>query len=347
MSASPSLMFEEAQSAATVVGEQIARNRAAIEQAAHYLRKLDPPFALTIARGSSDHAAAFAKLLFETRIGLPVVSQSPSLETLYRRTSPKVAGALALAISQSGRSPDLVEAAQAAKGEGAVLIAMVNDPNSPLARTADILLPLHAGPENSVAATKSFIASLAAIAQLAAVWAKDIRLHKAIETIGSLLDQAWSLDWEDALEPIAAARTLLVLGRGSTWPIASEAALKFKEVTQIHAESFSSAEVAHGPMALIAQGTPVFAFSPVDEAAKGFAQRLRQLADGGALVVAAGEGDAVASAHVPLPIALSCDPAVTAIGMIQSLYRFTERLARQLGHNPDAPPLLSKVTQTR
>ena len=343
----PSLMFSEAKSAADIAAAQIAANGAAMADIGARLRELDPPFALTIARGSSDHAANFAKLLFETRLGIPVVSQSPSLATLYHKTSPKVAGTLALAISQSGKSPDLIEAARAAREQGALLVAMVNDAASPLAEEADIVFPLHAGAEKSVAATKSFIASLTAIAQLTAHWGEDAQLVKGLEGIGPTLSEAWSMDWEEALDPISSVRKLLVLGRGLTWPIAAEAALKFKETAQIHAESFSSAEVAHGPMALVGEGDPILAFAPSDEAASGFADRLAAFAQRGANVIAAGIGETVAPATIKLPVAQSCDPAVTAIGMIASYYRFAEALARKLGLNPDEPPFLSKVTRTR
>ena len=342
-----SLMYAEAQSAAAIAAAQIERNRAIMSETASRLQRLDPPFALTIARGSSDHAANFAKVLFETRLGIPVVSQSPSLATLYRKTSPRVAGTLALAISQSGKSPDLVETARAARRQGAVLVAMVNDPESPLAEEADIVIPLHAGPERSVAATKSFIASLSAVAQLTAHWGRDSRLSEAIDGIGALLDEAWGKRWDDAIEPIAAVRKLLVLGRGLTWPIAAEAALKFKETAQLFAESYSSAEVAHGPMALVGEGDPIFAFAPVDEAASGFGERLKAFADRGAKVIAAGSGDVISAASIKLPVALSCDPVVTAIGMIASYYRYAEALAREMGRNPDEPPFLSKVTRTR
>ena len=347
MDDAPSLMFAEAQSSGDVVERQLAANRDLIGDLAERLRKFDPPFAITIARGSSDHAASFAKILLETRLGLPVVSQSPSLATLYRRSQPKLAGAIALAISQSGRSPDLVETAIAARAQGALVVALVNDPGSPLAKEADVVVPLHAGEERSVAATKSFIASLSAIVQLAAVWQDDASALAEADRLGEVLREAWRMDWSAAIEPVARVRRLLVLGRGLTWPIAAEAALKFKETAQIHAESFSSAEVAHGPMALVGEGDPVFAFAPFDAAAEGFAARLQALADRGASVIAAGGAGTEDSAILRLPVASSTDQAVGAIGMICSYYRFAEALARHMGRNPDQPPFLSKVTRTR
>jgi len=335
-------MFAEAASAPAVVAAQISANREIVRAAAAHLRALDPPFALTIARGSSDHAATFAKLLFETRLRIPVVSQAPSIATLYKATSPRLKGTAVLAISQSGRSPDLIETASAAKEAGATLIVLVNDEDSPLAALADFLIPLRAGPERSVAATKSFIASLAAIAHLVAEWQQDADLLGALDGIGDALTDAWAQDWSAALDPLEQAQSMLVLGRGITWPIASEAALKFKETAQIHAEAFSSAEVAHGPMALVGDGDPILAFAPTDEAAAGFGDRLAAFVDRGATVIAAG-GE---PASIALPVAPAAHPVIGAIAMIQSFYRLAEQLARARGLDPDRPPFLAKVTRT-
>ena len=340
--AASSQMLREAAEAPRRAALQRERNRAALSEAARHIRALDPPFAITIARGSSDHAASFAKYLFETRLGIPTVSQSPSLATLFGATSPRLEGALALTISQSGRSPDLIETAAAARAAGATIVAMVNDETSPLAREADILLPLHAGEERSVAATKSFVASLVAVTDLVSGMRADEVLARALDEIEPVLGKAWTCDWSAALDPLSAIDRLLVLGRGCTLPIAGEAALKFKEVARIHAEAFSSAEVAHGPMALIGEGDPVFAFAPGDAARDSFLERLGSLRERGAHVLSAGSADACA-----LPAIRAFDPAVEAIAMILSFYRLVETLAHRRGLDPDRPPHLSKVTRTR
>lgn len=347
MAAAPTLMHREAMSAPLVAAGQLAANRAVMAAAAMRLRALDPPLAITIARGSSDHAAAFARHLFETRLQVPTLSQSPSVETLYRATSPRLKGGFALAISQSGRSPDLVETAIAAREAGALLIAIVNDEASPLAGAADILVPMHAGREESVAATKTFIAALVAIADLAAQWGRDAGLATALDGIGPTLSEAARSDWSGALGPLRNAQSMIVLGRGSTAPIAAEAALKLKETSQIHAEAFSSAEVAHGPMAIIGEGQPVLAFTPRDAAAAGFAQRLAELAEKGARIIATDAPDPGGGAGMNLPLGRSGDPAIDAIAMIQSFYPLAESLARLRGCNPDQPPHLAKVTSTR
>jgi glucosamine--fructose-6-phosphate aminotransferase (isomerizing) len=341
-----SLMFSEAEEAATIAARQIAANRDRVNEIAARLRALDAPFAATLARGSSDHAASFAKTLFETRLRVPVVSHPPSIASLYHATSPRLAGVPMLAISQSGRSPDLIAAAREAQAVGAVVIALVNDEQSPLAQLADYVLPLHAGPERSVAATKSFIASLVAIAQLTAAWSGDEVLGAAIEEIGPAIGRSFGLDWGDALPLLIETRTMLVLGRGLTLPIAGEAALKFKETSALHAEAFSIAEVAHGPMTLIEQGDPVFVFAPEDAAREGTADRIRAFAERGARVIAAGDAADTEGAEVRLPIVRHAHPVVGAIGQIASFYKLAEALARARGRDPDRPPYLAKVTQT-
>lgn len=346
MSDAPTLMAREAAEAPALAAALRALNRDAADALAARLRALDPPLALTIARGSSGHAAAFAGHLIATRLRLPVASLPPSVATLYRATSPRLRGALVLAISQSGRSPDLVEAARAARAAGALVLAVVNDPASPLAEQAEFVLPLHAGAERSVAATKSFIASLVAVADLVARWRGDAGLADALGRIEPSLALAWQQDWGAALAPLERAGRLLVLGRGPTLPIAAEAALKLKETAQIHAEAFSSAEVAHGPMALIGAGDPLLAFAPADVAGQGFGERLAAFAGRGATVIAAGPAAAIAPATIRLPSVATGDAAADAIALALSFYRMAEALARRRGRDPDRPPFLSKVTST-
>ncbi|MDF7777380.1 SIS domain-containing protein [Sphingomonas sp. AOB5] len=343
---SESLMFREAAEAASVCARQIALNRDAVKAAAERLRALDAPFAATLARGSSDQAASFAKVLFETRLRLPTLSHAPSIGALYAATSPKFAGVPLIAISQSGRSPDLLAAADGAKAAGAVLVVLVNDAESPLAAMADISIPLHAGPETSVAATKSFIATLTALAHLTAEWSGDAALLAALDRIEDTLAAAWDLDWSAAIAPLIDAQSLLVLGRGLTFPIAGEAALKFKETSGLHAEAFSSAEVAHGPMTLVEAHDPVFVFGPADEARTGLADRIASFAARGATVIAAGHPDDLAAATIRLPSLTDAHPVTDAIAMIQSFYRFANALSLARGRDPDRPPFLAKVTRT-
>ena len=341
-----SLMAQETAEAPAVCQRQVDANRDLMRDLGARLRRLDAPFAATLARGSSDQAAAFAKLLFETRAATPTLSHAPSIGALYGATSPRFAGVPLVAISQSGRSPDLLRAAEDAQRVGAVVVALVNDAASPLAALADLTVPLGAGPERSVAATKSFIATLVALAHVTAEWAGDGALLEQLGSVGDILSVAAARDWREAVPALGAADGLLVLGRGPTLPIAGEAALKLKETAQLHAEAFSIAEVAHGPMTLIGRGDPVLAFGPADAAREGLRERIAEFVGRGATVIAAGLPDDVAGASIVLPGDPRLHPVMAAIATIQSFYPLAERLAVARGRDPDHPPHLAKVTRT-
>src|SRR5205823_1534788 len=160
-----------------------------------------------------DHAATFARYLIETRLGLLTSSAAPSVSSVYE-ARPDLSGVLVLAISQSGASPDLLAFVSAARAAGAYIVALVNAQASPLAQLADDLIPLCAGVERSVAATKSYIASLAAIVHLVANWTRDVQLAAALQQAPELLERAWRLDWSAAVTHLAPANNLYVVGRG-------------------------------------------------------------------------------------------------------------------------------------
>lgn len=340
------LMAREAAEAPGRCEAQVTRNAGLMRQAGQRLRALAPPFAATLARGSSDQSASFAKFLLETRAGMPTLSHAPSIGSLYHATSPRFRGVPLIAISQSGRSPDLIAAAQDAQRQGALVVAVVNDEASPLAAMADICIPIHAGPETSVAATKSFIATLVAITHLVAEWSGDEALGEALPVVGDTLRAAAAADWGKAVPLLRDARTMLVLGRGPTLPIAGEAALKFKETSNLHAEAFSIAEVAHGPMTLVGAGDPVLALGPTDAARAGLRERLEDFRARGAQVIAAGHPDDVVAATLALPSRWEVHPVLGAIAQIQSFYGLANALALARGRNPDTPPHLAKVTRT-
>ncbi len=306
-------MFAEAAEAAAVVARQRAANATLVATLARRLRALSPTVAFTCARGSSDHAATYAKALFETRLGLPTVSQSPSVASIYGDRLTHTRGAPFLVLSQSGRSPDLLASAQAARAAGALVIALVNDMTSPLAEIAEVAVPLHAGPETSVAATKSCIATLSAIAALVAAWRDDPVLDTALATLPDALSQSWGAPWSAAAAMLARVENLYVLGRGPTLGIAQETALKFKETSGIHAEAFSIAEVAHGPMALVGPDFPALVLPPADAGADGIDALAERFASQGAPVLIAGSE--------ALPLVPGLHPAVAPIAMLASVYR--------------------------
>lgn len=334
-------MYREAAQAPEVVRRQLASNAEAMRTLGESLRKRAPRAVVTCARGSSDHAATFARYLIETHLGILTSSASPSLSSVYE-TDTDLAGTVFLAISQSGKSPDLIAAAERAKASGAFVIALCNTVDAPLTRLAHAAIDLCAGPETSVAATKSYVASLSAIVHLVAEWTNDRELLDALREASAQLEKSWQLDWSAGIPALRDAINLFTVGRGYGLGIAQEAALKFKETCGLHAEAFSSAEVQHGPMALVRAGFPVLAFSQSDETRQGIETLAAEFAERKATVLVAG---ANVRNGVSLPT-IAAHPVIEPMLMILSFYRMVATLAVERGFNPDVPPHLRKVTET-
>jgi glucosamine--fructose-6-phosphate aminotransferase (isomerizing) len=334
-------MFREAAEAPAVVRHQLHANRDVVEGIGNLLRQHPPRAVVTCARGSSDHAATFAKYLVETRTGLLASSAAPSVSSVYSSRH-DLDDVLFIAISQSGASPDLLATVEAARNAGALVLALVNAIESPLARAAHHSIPLRAGAETSVAATKSYIASLSAIVHLVASWTRDAALMAALEAAPAQLASAWQLDWSIAVDRLKVAHNLYVIGRGLGLGIAQEAALKLKETCGLHAEAFSAAELRHGPIALVSQGFPVLVMAQHDETRESIETLAVELSRVGADVLLAGS-EVLGTRWLPTQRA---DPAIEPMLMIQSFYRAAEALAVARGRDPDRPPHLSKVTET-
>jgi glucosamine--fructose-6-phosphate aminotransferase (isomerizing) len=231
-----------------------------------------------------------------------------------------------------------------AKAAGALTAAIVNDTESPLAAACDIVLPMAAGPELSVAATKSFVASLAVLLRVIAEWKEDDALRAAIGRFPERLALATAIKWDEAVDAFSRAGSLATIGRGPTLAIAREAALKLKETCNLHAEAFSSAEFQHGPMALVSQHYPLLLFMPTDAAAAGLREFAADLHRKGALVFAAEHGAPNAGR---LPVLPPEHPDVDAACLIQTFYALAVRIAVRRGTNADQPRHLQKVTRTR
>jgi glucosamine--fructose-6-phosphate aminotransferase (isomerizing) len=336
-------MLAVAREAPEAVARLIAANASACREIARRLRAAPPPFAVSCARGSSDNAATYAKYLFEIRLGLVTASVGPSVSSVYT-AAPRMRDALFFAVSQSGQSPDILRLAEAARAGGALTLAFVNQAGSPLAGICEHVLELHAGAERSVAATKSLIASVAAVLQLAADWAEDRGLMAALARLPDDLARAAGRDWGAALPLLQRAEHAFVVGRGIGLGLAQEAALKLKETCGIHAEAMSAAELMHGPLTLAGPDFPVLLFGQRDEALSSVAELAALLVRRGVPVVAAGL--APGAGAVELPFDATLDPLVAPIALIQSFYSLAERTARARGRDPDAPPHLTKVTET-
>ncbi len=335
-------MHDEACSSAGFVATQISEQGARFAQLGAFLRADAPRTVLTIARGSSDHAAAYAAYLIMARVGRVVASLPMSLITLMNAPL-QAKDALAIAISQSGQSPDVIEPLQYFRKGDATTVALVNDAASPLAKSAEWCFPLHAGAELSVAATKSFITSLVAGAQLAGHWQNDAEFLAGLSDLPEALEGATHLDWAEAIDVLTPSSNIMVVGRGISFPIALEAALKFKETSAIQAEAFSGAEIKHGPMALIDDGYPLMIFATRGPTQAGLIKLAQEMRGRGARVLLAAPAD-IGERNLTLPIAAT--PDLDPIVAIQAFYVMAARLALARGLNPDRPRHLSKVTKT-
>jgi len=336
------LMESEAREAPAVAAKLASMGRSTLAGLGARLRDLDPRFALALGRGSSDAAALLAKYVLETRLGLPTVSVAPSVHSVYGARL-KLERAIVLAISQSGRSPDLVEFCRAATGVDVLKIGLVNDEASPLAHAVDVALPLLAGPETSVAATKSCIAAMTLVLGLCAWWRDDPAMISAFERAPDLLERALAADWTGAEGFLDDDRAVYVVGRGPGLAIAAEAALKLKETGGLHAEAISAAEIRHGPYALAGPSLRAIIFAQRDAAFEGLRTLAAELTQRGASVLLISPDAALPGVHAPADE----EPVLELIAMLLRFYLFANDAALRRGRSPDRPPLLSKITETR
>lgn len=346
------LMEKEARETPELIAAQLKQNEPILEKIAKTLRQKDPKFAITIGRGSSDNACNYAKYLFETQLGLVTSSASPSIITAYN-SNLKVQNALVIGISQSGQSPDICQTMDYMHKHDAITIAIVNAAKSPLSKAAKFTIPMHAGEEKAVAATKSFISSLTVLAQFVATLTKDETLLTALKHLPETL--ANTIQSDHHAKAVAAFKDIdrtFVISRGFGFPIAQEAALKFKETAGIQAEAFSSAEILHGPFALIQKDRPFLLFAQSDETLAdilSLAQKIKAL--GGKTILMLPRNLVLPSeeyelATVVIPVAKSLHPILDPIVTIQAFYLMVAELATTRGFDPDKPQHLNKITTT-
>lgn len=312
-----------------------------IDQIASRLKNAEVPCLLSVARGSSDHVCTYLKYAAELLLGLPMATVGPSLASVYNARL-QAKGMLCFSVSQSGKSPDITRMTETLTEAGAVTLAITNDVGSPLAKVSAETIPIHAGPELSVAATKTFVTSLVAGLWLLAELKCEDELLAAIRKLPEHLDRATRCDWTRAA-PGAEITSLFTLGRGPSWAISNEAALKFKETCQIHAESYSSAEVLHGPVSIVGKDFPVIAFAAADAAELAVVEVADQMAKMGANVFVTSER---AESAISLPVVRTGHWLTDPIASIVSFYGLVEHVAGIHGINPDAPRHLNKVTET-
>lgn len=300
------------------------------------------------ARGTSDNAARYAQYLFGAYNRLQVALATPSLFSIYRRP-PKLEGALVIGVSQSGQSPDIVEVVAEGRVQGRPTIAITNDPASPLAKAAEHLIQLHAGAERAVAASKTYTASLAALALFSCLLAGDperleqlkripLSMGQTIQGLGPVLPR---------VERYRYMNYGVVIGRGFNYSTVFEIALKIKELTRIVTEPYSSADFRHGPIALVGAGFPVIVVAPSGEVSADLQSLIGELtALNSELLVISDQQPLLEQAHLALPLPSGLPEWLTPLVAVIPGQLFGMALAQARGLDPDRPVGLRKVTET-
>ncbi|MFO7320108.1 MAG: SIS domain-containing protein [Chloroflexota bacterium] len=332
-----------------VIARQIEQETSHVGEIARAIRERDPRYIMLVARGSSDNAARYGQYLFGVANRLPVALATPSLFSMYN-TPPRLDGALVIAVSQSGQSPDIVSVVEEASRQGAFTLAVTNDPESPLAAAAQDVIQLHAGREQSVAATKTYTTSLMALAMLSTALADDAERQEQLRRVPGWM-QAVTARCDETIQRAERYRYMdacVVLSRGYNYATAFEVALKLKELTYVLAEPYSSADFKHGPVALVEEGFPVFAIVPEGVVAPELTEFLGGLKERGAeLIVASGIDRALADAQTPLPLPTGIPEWLSPLVAVIPGQLFALGLTVAKGYEPDAPRGLRKVTLTQ
>jgi glucosamine--fructose-6-phosphate aminotransferase (isomerizing) len=323
--------------------------RPVISEVAAAIRAYSPHSMVIAARGSSDNAARYGQYLFGAANGLLVALATPSLFTLYEKP-PCLEGAVVLGISQSGQSPDIVAVVDEGRRHGALTVALTNDLDSPLASSAEYVICLHAGLERSIAATKTYTASILALALLSTALAEDAELAQAIEAspeaVSEVLTSAPAII--KAAERYRYMEACVVVSRGYNYATAFEIALKLKELSYVLSEPYSSADFRHGPVALVEHGFPVLAVVPEGCVADELVEFLRKLREREAeLVVISDREDALAMAQTPFPLPKGVPEWLSPLVAVVPGQIFALGLTLAKGFDPDHPRGLRKVTLTR
>jgi glucosamine--fructose-6-phosphate aminotransferase (isomerizing) len=345
---SQSFLYQEIHQQPDVLSHLIAAERATIQRIADELKSRHITNVFIAARGTSDNAGRYAQYLLGAVNQLPVGLATPSLYSLYHRP-PKFQDALVIGISQSGASPDIVSVVATAQEQGAATLAITNEPASPLARSADYIIPLHAGQEKSVAATKTFTTQLMALALLSASLAHDDEMFRVLEKIPVQMQSVLTMSDEIArvAERYRYMRVCVVIGRGFNYATAFETALKVKELTYVLAEPYSSADFLHGPVALVEEAFPTLVIAPSGALASEMTQFVRTLNIRGAEVIAISDVPALLDlARIKLRLPVTVPEWASPLTSVIAGQLFAMHLANVRDYDVDRPRGLNKITET-
>jgi glucosamine--fructose-6-phosphate aminotransferase (isomerizing) len=341
-------LWQEIHEQPAVLARLLDRERGSVAALAESIRQRQVDHVFIAARGTSDNAARYAQYLLGAANRLPVGLTTPSLFSIYRRP-PRFGNALVMGISQSGKSPDIVSVVAEARRQGALTAALTNEPASDLGQTADHVIPLHAGEEKSVAATKTYTAELAAVAMLSTALSVGDSASQDLEQLPGWASQALDLPnpIERAAERYCYMRHCVVIGRGYNYCTAFEMALKIKELTYTVVQPYSSADFMHGPLAIIDPGFPVFVIAPSGAMLKDMRAFCATARERGAeLIVVSDHCDMLDVGRTPLVLPGGVPEWLSPIIAILPAQLFAAHLAHSRGYDPDRPRALRKVTET-
>jgi len=323
--------------------------RKTVKKIAAAIQSRDIQFVFLAARGTSDNAGRYANYLWGAMNGLPLALATPSLFTYYQQP-PKLKNALVVGISQSGQSPDIVSVLTEGKRQGNLTLAITNEPDSPMAQTADFVLDVEAGSERAVAATKTYTTELMAIAMLSATLAGDTARWGELDQVPGWVSEALMQDEmiRETAQRYRYMEQCVVLGRGFNYATAFEWALKLKELTYVEAEPYSSADFQHGPVAMVARGFPVMAVLPSGRVFDSMMTLLKHLQRNllAELVVVSNVKAALELAQSPFKIPDDLPEWLSPLVAIVPAQLFSYHLTLAKGYDPDQPRTISKITET-
>jgi glucosamine--fructose-6-phosphate aminotransferase (isomerizing) len=343
----PSAAFErEAAEIPNLVDVQAERLAPALAALVERLERHAPTLLATIARGSSENAAAFARYAAALRLGMPAASLPLSLASVYGQTL-RLERTLVLAISQSGASPDSVLATRAARAGGALCVGLLNEQGSALAAELDVQIAIGAGTERAIAATKTFMLSVTAALHLIAAWSRDEALERALAALPQTLTRCGAENWTAAERALARASHVFVVGRGPAFPVAQELALKLVEVAGLDARAHSAADLLHGPISLASADTPAIVFAGDRFGHHSVLDAAARLRAAGAPVLMLGADAERAPGGELIEVPRAEHELLQPLVALNAAYPFIARLARERGRDPDRPPHLEKATLTR
>jgi glucosamine--fructose-6-phosphate aminotransferase (isomerizing) len=327
----------------------LASQKKAVEKIADAIQKREIQYIFLAARGTSDNAGRYANYLLGARNGLPLALATPSLFTYYNQP-PKLKNALVIGISQSGQSPDIVSVLEEGKKQNCLTLSLTNEPTSPLAQASDFVIDLKAGPEKAVAATKTYTSELMAVAMISTALSKNKKAWDELAKVPAWMKQV--LKQSDFISQAAQRYRYIdqtvVLGRGFNYATAFEWALKMKELTYIIAEPYSSADFAHGPIAMMVSGYPVFAVAPKGKVFDSMLEMLKHLRSdlSAELIVISNDKRALALAQIPLTIPSDVPEWLSPLVCILPAQLFAYYLTVAKGFDTEQPRSIHKVTET-